>query len=306
MEGEFRRGGLVGPIILIGLGIVFLLNNLGFLEWSIWDVLLRTWPLLLIAWGIDLLIVRRTTEGTLITLVLILVIIAGGTWLVATRGEAPGAHRIESVQYSLPMTDQVELMIAPGVGGLCISALEPGEGLIMGNLGLGRGQEVDREFKENGNVANVSLGSQSRWFWPFIGNRGKTDEVGEYEWQLALSREIPIRLSTDLGLGMMDLDLSKLMLADLSVDIGLGQVKIMLPANGEFNANISGAIGMTEVVVPNGLPVRISFDTGLALREVEGFLGEGDVYYSPAWSEGGDGVELEIHQAIGMVVVRLE
>ena len=61
MEGEFRRGGLVGPIILIGLGVVFLLNNLGFLEWSVWDVLLRTWPLLLIAWGIDLLIVRRTT-----------------------------------------------------------------------------------------------------------------------------------------------------------------------------------------------------------------------------------------------------
>lgn len=306
MEGEFRRGGLVGPIILISLGVVFLLNNLGFLEWSVWDVLLRTWPLLLIAWGIDLLIVRRTTEATLMTLVLILVVIAGGTWLVATQGGEPGIHRVESIQYSLPATDRVELNVEPGVGGLCISALESGGDLMRGEIGLGRGQEVEREITTSGSVAIVSIGNQSGWFWPAIGPGAESDEVGKYEWKLAVSTEIPIRLRTDLGLGMMDLDLSNLILEDLSVDMGLGQVKIILPASGEFNARISGAIGMTEVIVPKGLPVRISFDTGLTVREVEGFRQEGDVYYSPDWSAGKVGVDLELNQAIGMVVVRLE
>lgn len=305
MEGEFRRGGLVGPVILIGLGVVFLLNNLGILEWSIWDVLLRTWPLLLIAWGIDLLIVRRTTEATLFTLILILVVIAGGVWIVAIRGGGPGAHRVESVQYSLPMTDQVELQIEPGVGILRISALESGEELIRGKLGLSRGQEVGREVRESGSVALVSLGSQSDWFWPTFGTGAESDEVGQYEWELAVSSEIPIRLGTDLGLGMVDLDLTELMLEDLYVDTGLGQVKIILPASGQFNARISGAIGMTEVFVPRELPIRISCDTGLTIRQLEGFRQEGDVYYSPSWNAGGEGVNLEIHQAIGMVVVRL-
>ena len=51
-ERPVRHGGLVGPAILIGLGVVFLLNNLGMLDWGIWNILLRLWPLLLIAIGL--------------------------------------------------------------------------------------------------------------------------------------------------------------------------------------------------------------------------------------------------------------
>jgi len=28
---------LVGPLILIGLGVIFLLNSLGMLAWSVWE-----------------------------------------------------------------------------------------------------------------------------------------------------------------------------------------------------------------------------------------------------------------------------
>jgi len=59
MEQRRWRGSLVGPIILIGLGIVFLLNNLGLLSWSVWEVILRLWPILLIAIGLDILLGRR-------------------------------------------------------------------------------------------------------------------------------------------------------------------------------------------------------------------------------------------------------
>lgn len=306
MEGEFRRGGLVGPVILIGLGVVFLLNNLGILEWNVWDVLLRTWPLLLIAVGIDLLIVRRTTEATLFTLVLILVVIAGGVWFVAIRGGGSGAPRVETVQHPLPETDQVEIQIKPGVGILRLTALDQSDDLVLGKLGLGRGQEVEQAVEDVGSVSLLNLSSSSGWFWPAFRTEVASDEVGENEWKLALNREIPIRLSADLGLGLMDLDLAELMLEDLRVDIGLGQVKIILPESGEFNVRVSSAIGLTEILVPRGLAVRISFDTGLTVLEVEGFRQEGDIYYSPAWRAGAEGVNLEIDQAIGKVVVRLQ
>ena len=54
MDSHHDRGGLVGPILLIGLGLVFLLTNLGMLSTSIWGVLLRIWPVILIAIGVDL------------------------------------------------------------------------------------------------------------------------------------------------------------------------------------------------------------------------------------------------------------
>ena len=306
MEGEFRRGGLVGPIILIGLGVVFLLNNLGILEWNVWEVLLRTWPLLLIAVGIDLLIVRRTAEATLFALVLILVVIAGGVWFIAIRGGGSGAPRVETVQHPLPETDLAEIQIKPGVGILRLTALDQSDDLVLGKLGLSRGQQVEQAVEDVGSVSLLNLSSSSGWFWPAFRTEVASDEVGENEWKLALNREIPIRLSADLGLGLMDLNLAELMLDDLRVDMGLGQVKIVLPASGEFNVSVSSAIGLTEVVVPRGLAVRISFDTGLAVREVEGFRQEGNFFYSPSWSEDREGVTLQLNQAIGKVVVRLQ
>ena len=57
---DTRRGGLIGPVILIGLGSVFLLINLGVLSWSVWTVIFRLWPVLLVAAGLDLLLGRRS------------------------------------------------------------------------------------------------------------------------------------------------------------------------------------------------------------------------------------------------------
>lgn len=56
LQVERHRGNLpVGPIVLIALGVVFLLNTLGF--WSI-DRLLRFWPVILIAAGVYMLYAR--------------------------------------------------------------------------------------------------------------------------------------------------------------------------------------------------------------------------------------------------------
>lgn len=49
------RAGVWTGAILIGLGLVFLLNNVGLLWWWRWDVF---WPLVIIAFGVYL-IVRR-------------------------------------------------------------------------------------------------------------------------------------------------------------------------------------------------------------------------------------------------------
>ena len=45
-----RRGSVIGPLILIGLGILFLLRNL-WPDIPLVDFISRFWPFLLIAWG---------------------------------------------------------------------------------------------------------------------------------------------------------------------------------------------------------------------------------------------------------------
>ena len=44
----YQRKSLVWPGFLISLGLIVLLNNLNVIDWDIWLVLTRLWPLLLI------------------------------------------------------------------------------------------------------------------------------------------------------------------------------------------------------------------------------------------------------------------
>ena len=61
-QGQFprrRRGSLFGPLLLIALGIIFLLNNVNVLQGDVWNTILRLWPLILIVIGLDSLYQRQ-------------------------------------------------------------------------------------------------------------------------------------------------------------------------------------------------------------------------------------------------------
>src|SRR5689334_1360425 len=67
-----HRTPVLGPTLLIGAGLVFLLINLGVLDESVWSQLLQLWPLLLIAIGLDLLLGRRNPALSLLIVLLVL------------------------------------------------------------------------------------------------------------------------------------------------------------------------------------------------------------------------------------------
>lgn len=57
-QREHRHQSVIGPLILITIGVIFLLNNFGILPWSVWDSIWRFWPVLLIIWGIQIILGR--------------------------------------------------------------------------------------------------------------------------------------------------------------------------------------------------------------------------------------------------------
>ncbi|MFN2224851.1 MAG: LiaI-LiaF-like domain-containing protein, partial [Anaerolineae bacterium] len=62
-ERRPKRIDILGPVLLIAIGIILLLNTMGILEWSVWWRLIRLWPVLLIAAGLELLLGRRSVWG---------------------------------------------------------------------------------------------------------------------------------------------------------------------------------------------------------------------------------------------------
>jgi hypothetical protein len=300
MNERRRRVSLVGPTILIGLGVVFLLNNLGVLAWSVWEVVFRLWPVLLIAVGLDFIIGRRSVWGSLLALVLILAILAGALWL---SGVGVGTGQVvsgEEVSQALGGASRAKVVIKPGAGRLHIEALSESASLVDGVIRLGRGERVRRDFAVEGQTATFTLRSEGATFGPSIGGWGD-----ERVWDLGLNPDVPLQLEIGLGAGQSDVDLTGLTVDDLEMGMGVGQTRVTLPDEGRFQAKIDSAIGETVVVIPTGLAARIRFSTALASRHLPaGYQRQDDTYTSPGYGSADDRVDLEVGLAIGSVTIR--
>ena len=80
------RRSIAGPLILIAIGVVFLLSNLGVIRrWEVWNWFGHWWPVLLILWGVIVLIenmvapragyrTRRLGVGGVLLLVLLVIL----------------------------------------------------------------------------------------------------------------------------------------------------------------------------------------------------------------------------------------
>jgi len=297
---ESRRSSIVGPVILIGLGVVFLLNNLGILDWSVWDVIIRLWPVLLVAAGLDILIGRRSALGALLSLILTVALIAGALWLYGTGMVMGPTGPGEEITYDLDGADRAQVVLAPAVGSLHVEALRESNRLVAGVIQPVRGERVTRDFALEGETAVLTLRSEGNFVGPFFG--APADKWG---WDLGLAPDVPLDLEISLGAGQSDIDLTDLTLSDLEVSAGIGQTTVVLPDQGRFEAKIDGAIGHTLVVIPPGLEARIQLDTGLAASQVPaGYQQRENTYTSPGYAGAENRVDLEISQAIGNVTVR--
>lgn len=294
-----QRGGLVGPVILIGLGVIFLLNNLGLLSWSIWGTLLRLWPILLVAAGLDLILGRRSIWGSLLALVLTFAILGAALWLSGTEVGAGREMRSEEIAQPLGEVEEAEIVVDPGVGTLRIAASSDSTSLVEGTVHLARREEVTRSFTVEDETGFFVLRTEGGSFGPFAVGWG-----GQRLWDLQLSPEVPLRLETNLGLGETIVDLRGLTIDSLDVEQGLGQARITFPEEGRFEARVDGAIGQTILVIPEALAARIRLDTGLSGRQVpDDYRCEEDVCTSPDYETADDRVDLEVSQAIGNVAI---
>ncbi len=298
MDKREHRGSIIGPVILIGVGLVFLLNNLGLLSWSVWDTILSLWPVLLIAAGLDILIGRRSCLGSLLVLILVLALIAGGVWLALSPAVGGQELPSETIGQPLPAARLADVTINPGLGRLRLSALTETGKLAAGTVSLERGEQTTSDLRISGDTAYYTLKSQG---WRSFGGWFGANRT----WDLQLTGELPLRLKTSNGMGESDLDLARLNLASLDVSTGMGKTTVTLPGRGQFQAKVSAGMGEVIVNIPAGMAARIHARTGLGVSRVFGQQGFGNVSMTtPGYETAESRVELEVSCGMGSVVIQ--
>ena len=106
-----NRGSPLGPVLLILIGGILLLNVLGVLDWSIWWSLLRLWPVLLIAAGLELLL-GRWKWGSLLATILVVAVVVTALWLTST-GVTTSGLVTEQIRQPLGNANSADVSINP-------------------------------------------------------------------------------------------------------------------------------------------------------------------------------------------------
>ena len=288
---------LVGPTVLILVGIVLLLNNLGWTQISVWD-LVRLWPILLVAGGVELLIGRRSRFGSVFVLGVMLVLLAGGLWLLS--GSQPVVS-IEGQEITIPLGDaeRADIEVGFGVGTLQIGAATEPDVLLDGTVELHRGERLERDIDVGADRAQVSLQSRSDWPVPLFGLEG------DRGWNLNLNRAVPVDLQVHIGVGDAHIDLRRMKVTGFSATMGVGRTTIILPVSGVVEAYIDGGVGDLVVEVPEETAVRVQAKAGLGHTSVPStYHQDGDAFVSPGYDGSEDRIDLVIESGVGRILIR--
>jgi hypothetical protein len=299
-----RRHGtpIVLPTLLIGAGIVFLLQNLGVLPEGIWYQIWRLWPLLLIAIGLDLLVGRR---NPLISVLIVLAVLVGGAAFIYSTTGFNWSNEVLTREISVPLggARSAEVTIESGVGQF---TLDGDESTLLAS-GVFRYPERWSEPQQNvsssGDTIKLNLKqSGEENGGTFIWN-GPSQGAG---WDVHLNDRVPTRLTVDSGVGETTLDLQEIDLTELTLRAGTGTIDVTMPETtglGTTRANIQGGVGSLDISIPESVEARIEVDSGLGAVEVDDrFRKEGDnVYISDGYNSARDKLDMEVHVGIGAV-----
>ena len=300
MQNSSRRPGLFWPLLLIGLGVLWLLQNFGLLPARMWLALAQLWPVLLILLGLDMLIGRRSTAGAVVVLLLGALVVAGSlTWAALQASRLP-AGEAQSVRQSMGDVKQLAVKLDLGVGNLDVSTLVDSGYLMEGEVRDGPGTSTQKSYFIQDGVGRLMLAQkQSPLFAPFAASNAST------RWAIRLYPDKPLALEVNTGVGTANLDLSGLSLTTFDLNTGVGQTRVSFPAGGSVQAKVTSGIGEVILTIPPDLPARITVQSGISRVHLPArFSRAGDVYTSPGFSTDGPHLDLELTAGIGSVTVQ--
>lgn len=264
-----RRNGLFWGLLIVLVGVVLLLSNLGLIPASIniWSIL---WPVVLILLGLWFLVgpvlFKRELE-------------------VSNASEPLGAAQ------------SAKIKLEYGAGKLHLAPLGT-PGLLFSGSFAG-GVKVERQ-ELGGGAVKLKLRPDFDFSFQVPGMYGQKDGLS---WNLGLTAEIPMELEIEMGACEADIDLSGLRLSKLELSTGASSTRLTLPQNaGRTTAKVECGMASVVITVPQGVGLRAKYSGGLAnLKAGARFVRNGDYYETSDYATAVNTIDLEVEVGMGSV-----
>jgi hypothetical protein len=291
-----HRPSLFWPIVLIGVGVIFLLSNTGVITGNPWPIILNLWPVVLIVIGLDILFGHRSAAGSLISAALALVLVVGVILLLVGNVNFGAPLQTRHIEEPLGEVRSAHVSIDFGTGRNQLYALGDSSQLIEGDLSYFGTLHFDPST--SGDRADIRLERSGSISLGFIGGTGE-------QWDIGLNQRPSYELDLSLGVGESNVDLSRLTLTDSRINVGVGATDVRLPSTGRFTLRIDGGVGEVRVRIPRQVAVRAEVDTGIGAFNAGSRLravGDG-VYETEGFGAADDRVTLQIDVGVGTITI---
>lgn len=261
-----RNSAIFWGIVLIVIGAIILLSNLGLLPANAWQII---WPIGLIALGFWVL------------------------WGIFRRPALQNKH----VEIGLRNAQRAIIKLRHGAGRMTLGATGEGENLLAGDCAGG----VIVDEGRDGDLLKVKLSTPEQWFPNFGSTRASLDWSLTVKEQIPIDLDISSGAS-DARLDLRRLNIPSLKLSSGASSV---QVQLPELAN-DMRAEFKTGAASLSLRVPANVAAQIKATGGLATIHVDTtrFPKQGGVYQSPDFATAANKITIRVETGVGSVDIR--
>jgi hypothetical protein len=258
--------------LLVGMGCLFLANNLGLFTINVWSLF---WPVFLILLGV---------------------------WFLIGTSHGASDLVMEEGSIDLQNASRASVVVKHGAGMLEIGGIADSGKLVSGTFANG----LDARVKKDGDALNVVMQPDRPPFpevifpWNWMGGKG-------FHWDCGFTPDIPLNLTFEIGAVDAHLDLSALQVKDLILKTGASSSNLKLPAQaGQTYLKVEAGAASVVIEVPEGVAARVETSAGLASISVDQnrFPKLNGNYQSDDYESANNKVDIRIETGLGSIEIR--
>lgn len=274
---------LVWGLILVSLGGILLLDNLGVIDFY-WRGVWHYWPVVLILSGINMVFSRNNSKtGSLVAIGITTVILGflvysglnyegGDRWYNNDNGRPWRNHKYnQTFAEAFPSgTKKAELNISGGMTSYKLH--ETTSNLFEANVdGSSVSYSLRKTSHDSIEVLNFNMKKHN----------GGWDMDGDNDVRLKLNTEPVWNINLKMGAGEMDFDLSPYKVQNLTFDGGAASFKAKLGEPESITTvNVKSGVSETDISIPHSVGCQIRIKSGMSSHDFDGFNKQDDGSYT--------------------------
>lgn len=288
------RDKIIGGILLISIGTIFLLINLGFLSWSVFNSFIQLWPLILVVFGVNIIFKNNTIVSALTWILFFGIIIGYGIYYdTGYKSSTSGLDHLTIEKHYAAETAELNLKL----GGLRFDIGASDHHIRLVEAAIDK-RYVNHRLDQRNNHKHSILSFESKSSGISLFERGGSHYL------FYLNKDIPWSINADIGAVSGSMNLQELEVKDVDLKIGAGNLELILGDNSPLTEiKIDGGASNLDIILSKSMAAKIKVAGGLNKTNIArlGWSNTGDYYISPGYEEALSKAIIEIDAGVANI-----